>query len=500
MPARLIVVAVCAVLAPALVAPAHAAPSATFVKSYSNIVAGKHIDLTPEDVQATSDGGYVALGLTQSSATGVGVSWVLKLSATGAPQWQRAIGCAGTPPGDYADGLSIAQTADGGYVIGGGTIGCGSGTSCPPSSGLECALVERLSATGAVTWAKVYPAGASGSSIRKVQQTSDGGYIAVGTATDAHQHTGALLLKLDGQGNTQWQRRLGPGVSNQAELNAVQQTSDGGYAATGQFYRPTTETPRSGVLAVKLDQSGKLVWLHGFNSFKASTPTASELASSIIQSSDGGYAIAGHWSDSFAPGACCSGALVLKLDTNGKIQWQKAYSGGIYCFENGFSETCANIGGVAYSIHQASDGGYVLAGDGNLKLNDSVPLEPWLAKVDASGNLQWQHLYYQVNPATGRPLSEYFASSATTADGGIFGVGFTESLSDSIGNLFGVKTDGSGLAGPSCGDVHAASELNPVDPALTLVTPSLAVHANVSPSSNSPSTSVATSISTQTDC
>ena len=55
-----------------------------------------------------------------------------------------------------------------------------------------------------------------------------------------------------------------------------------------------------------------------------------------------------------APGGGCGG------------QWQQAYSGGVY------------------SLHQTTDGGYLLAGDSNLELSDEAPLAPWLAKVDAT--------------------------------------------------------------------------------------------------------------------
>src|SRR5437867_13361025 len=67
--------------------------SRTFVTAYGNTSRQVEYGLTPESVAATSDGGYVALALTDSP-TGVGVNWILKLSASGRPQWQRELGCA----------------------------------------------------------------------------------------------------------------------------------------------------------------------------------------------------------------------------------------------------------------------------------------------------------------------------------------------------------------------------------------------------------------------
>jgi hypothetical protein len=468
----------------------------TFVKAYSNVVGSTRFALTPEDVQATRAGGYIALGSTQSaSSTHPSVSWLLKLSSSGSAQWQRELGCLSTPPGDYALGSAIVPTADGGYVVGGGTVGCGSGNDCAALSGVQCALVEKVSATGGVVWARVYNAGATGSSIRKIRQTSDGGFIAAGTINGADQTPGGLILKLDGQGNVQWQRQLAPGGSTQVLFNDVQQTSDGGYVVTGEL-----ETPASSVLVVKLDSTGTVMWQRSFKGPSGPGEPTAATAYSIIQSSDGGYLVGGHWDGSPAPNACCTGALLLKLDSAGNIQWQTALSGGLYCFFNGFSETCTNLAALVYSAHQTADGGYVLTGDENLVMSDGAPIEPWIGKIDASGKLLWQHLYYQTNKSTGRPLSEYFAASAAASDGGFTSLGFTENPTTGLGELYGVKTDSSGLAGSSCGDIHPATTLNPTNPTLTAVASALPVSSTVTPASSSPATTVATSIGTQSAC
>jgi hypothetical protein len=473
--------------------------SAAFVKAYSNLAGTRQVGVTAEDVQQTSDLGYVGIATTASSSqSGATVSWLLKTSATGSPQWQRQVGCLSGAPGDYSIGVSIVQTADGGYVLGGGTIGCGSGSDCPELGGIQCALVEKVSSTGSVDWARVYNAGVNGSSITKIRQASDGGLIAAGTITDANHDVGGLVLKLDSQGMVQWQRQLGPAGTDDVLLNDVQQSSDGGYVVAG--YLAPHNTFASAFVA-KLDSSGNVAWQQSFNSFDSTgTPTTETMGLSIIQTSDGGYLAAGHWVSTALSGTCCAGALLLKLDSSGALQWQNALSGGLYCFSNGFSETCANLGAVAYTAHQTSDGGYVLTGDETLKLTDSVPLEPWIAKVDTSGNLLWQHLYYQTNPASGRPLGENFSSSVTTTDGGFYAGGFTENVNNGDAEFYAVKTDSSGLAGSTCGDTHPGTTLNSVNPALTAKVPNVPVSSVTATVSSSPATTSATSVSTQTDC
>jgi hypothetical protein len=204
-------------------------------------------------------------------------------------------------------------------------------------------------------------------------------------------------------------------------------------------------------------------------------PNAAAHALSLINTSDGGYLVGGNWDDTTSPGTCCRGALLLKVDGNGTAQWQKVYSGGVYWFFNGYSETCSALGGVVYSVHKTSEGGYVLAGDGDLKLRDSTPLVPWLAKVDGSGNLVWQHFYYQSHPTTGRPLSEYFAS-ATRTNAGPLALGFTENPTNLKGEFFAVQTDSAGLVG-SCSQVRPAEPLDTIDPGLASISPALLVPA-----------------------
>jgi hypothetical protein len=102
----------------------------TYVKVYANILTKTQYGLTPEEVQATSDSGSIALAQTQTSK-GVGMTWLLRLDSSGSPQWQKELGCFNGAPGDYALGVSVQQTADGGYVIGGGTIDCGLDLTLP---------------------------------------------------------------------------------------------------------------------------------------------------------------------------------------------------------------------------------------------------------------------------------------------------------------------------------------------------------------------------------
>jgi hypothetical protein len=118
-----------------------------------------------------------------------------------------------------------------------------------------------------------------------------------------------------------------------------------------------------------------------------------------------------------------------------------------------------------------------------VELLDSVPQVPWLAKVDSAGNLLWQYFYYDLSTA-GRTISQYFASSTPTNDGGFVALGFTEKNDPtSIGELYAVKTDSTGLVG-ICDQQHDATPLHAIDPAMTILSPSFPVLTTVTSGSS----------------
>jgi hypothetical protein len=96
-----------------------------------------------------------------------------------------------------------------------------------------------------------------------------------------------------------------------------------------------------------------------------------DYASSIQQTSDGGYIVAG-WTQSFGS-VGRDDVWVLKLDKDGNIQWQKTYSNPDVDYAN--------------SIQQTSDGGYIVAGWTESSL---LNYDVWVLKLDANGNIQWQ--------------------------------------------------------------------------------------------------------------
>jgi hypothetical protein len=151
-------------------------------------------------------------------------------------------------------------------------------------------------------------------------QTSDGGYIVVGATSFGLGFLGGgwaydfWVLKLDSQGNIQWQKTYG-GWSYD-DVVRVRQTSDGGYILGG-FTQSFGSGPQD-MLVIKLDSQGNIQWAKTYGGM------GYELGGYIIQTQDGGYIVSGS-TTSFGAGGW--DLLVLKLDPNGNIQWAKTYGG-----------------------------------------------------------------------------------------------------------------------------------------------------------------------------
>jgi len=163
-------------------------------------------------VQQTTDGGFVVAGERSGDV------YLIKTDGDGDTLWTRTYG------GTFSDfGFSVQLTADGGYVIGGCTDSFGAGS-------YDFYLI-KTDAAGDTLWTRTY-GGAHWDVGRSARQTSDGGYIIAGeTGSSGAGVEDAYLVRTDSQGDTLWTRTYGG--PNEDRGFSVQQTSDGGYIATG---------------------------------------------------------------------------------------------------------------------------------------------------------------------------------------------------------------------------------------------------------------------------
>jgi hypothetical protein len=126
------------------------------------------------------------------------------------------------------------------------------------------------------------------------------------------------------------------------------------------------------------DSSPKIEWQ------KSLGGSQNEISNSIQQTKDGGYIIGGfsNFTDGDVSGNHGSDDYwIVKLDPIGNIQWQKSLGGS------------GDDRGA--SIHETSEGGYIVAGssdshDGDVTGNHGVLEDYWVVKLDATGNIEWQ--------------------------------------------------------------------------------------------------------------
>jgi len=154
------------------------------------------------------------------------------------------------------------------------------------------------------------------------------------------------------------------GENSYDEAHSIIQTKDGGYAVAG--FTTLAEATRQDVWVIKLDKNGNIEWDETFGE------KGPDIANSIIQTEDEGYAVAGFIWTIYARR---QDIWVIKLGENGNIEWDKTFDGD----END----------VAYSIAQTKDGGYIIAGSTGVKLWGEANC--WVIKLDAKGNMEWDN-------------------------------------------------------------------------------------------------------------
>ena len=235
------------------------------------------------------------------------------------------------------------------------------------------------------------------------------------------------MIKTNSLGKVQWNITF-----SGADATSMMKTSDGGYALAG--YASTTQIQNNGYDTIswvaKVNSAGKLMWTNSFGG------VGSSQANSVFQTSDGGYALAGETNSFSATGE--SEFWLVKTDSTGNVQWSKPFGSSI-----GSSE--------ANSIIQTSDGGYVLAGNIAYGSGNSAGNDVWLVKTDTSGNMIWNRTYGGVavmadssenvsqNFVTGSSISNDYANCLIqTSDGGLAFVGQASNL------VWLVKTNASG--------------------------------------------------------
>jgi hypothetical protein len=342
-------------------------------------------------IDQTQDGGYIATGRSASFGNLVQV-YLIKIDASGDTIWTRTYGGA-----DDEYGRSVQQTSDGGYIIAGWTFSFGNA---------QQAYLIKTNASGDTIWTRTY-GGAGDDGGGAVQQTSDGGYVVAGWTGSFGNGDQVYLIKTNASGDTLWTRSYG-GAGDDIALS-VQQTSDTGYIVAGYA---TSFGDSSQVYLIKTNPSGDTLWTRSYGG------AGDDGSRSVQQTFDGGYIVAGYTT----PPGDSSQAYLIKTNASGDTLWARTYWG--------------SNGGAGSSVQQTSDTGYIVAGE---TYTTGRGLQVYLIRTNAAGDCLWTRDY-------GGASGDFGYSVHQTSDGGYIVAGRTASFGNQY-QVYLIKTDANGSTG-----------------------------------------------------
>ncbi|MBL7746969.1 MAG: hypothetical protein JNM19_06050 [Chitinophagaceae bacterium] len=279
--------------------------------------------------------------------------------------------------------ISVKATPDGGTVFCGVTKSNDFDVS--GLNGIEKDIwVVKVDKNGIIQWQKTYLTIAL-EDPKELILTSDGGY-AVCSWIQVGSFYNTLILKLSSSGTLEWQKQL---TSQNAYVNAITQTADGGYAFTGymngtpdgEFAGLPTHGFPAELFIAKLNSIGTFLWGKTYGGSQG------DIGYMIKQLSDGNLLVGAHTysNDGDVTGSHNSPVSngdfwILKLTSSGDTIWKKCFGGsGNEMIRDGFEK--ANryyLTGTTNNSSAAPSGDVTAPIDGN---------DIWYVVLDTAGTL-----------------------------------------------------------------------------------------------------------------
>ena len=321
--------------------------------------------------------------------------WAVPLFAQGPDTlWTRGFGGTGDDLGQ-----SVQQTSDGGYIV--------AGHIATVATGDDVYLI-RIDANGDTLWTRTY-GGAESDQARAICQTTDGGYIVVGRSNSFGEGNWDMyLLRTDPNGDTLWTRTYG-GLESDEGMSVLEDTN-GRYIIAGST---TSFGSGAEVYLIRTEVNGDTLWARTYGR------CSDEVGFSVQQTySDNGYIIVGY---TLCTPEAIPDVYIVKTDSMGTRLWERQYGG--------------SDSQEAYSVVEASDGGYVLVGrTGSPGDSDFNVL---MMKVFTNGDSLWTRSW-------GGSQNDYGHSVHMTPDGGYIIAGETKSFGAGDWDFYLIRTHADG--------------------------------------------------------
>ncbi len=282
-------------------------PAIEWVRNYTGKYPADEADL----ILQSNDGGYAIAGVIGAHHYSVSAGWLVKTDNLGNVEWNQTFEVTSGNLTFRLEGVAgLVRTSDG-FAVAGTESWFPNGPGMEDSIG-TVAILFKTDVLGNLEWNQTYP---YISHVTSMVHTTDGGYALTG------DHS---MLKTNALGIVQWHKSyednvFKPNIENQALLSIVQ-TTDGGYALL-----------TSNNILFKINPSGDFQWKQNDQANTSDTSTPTDLIghpelgriSSFVQTIDGGYALGGTMY--IANSGVATSAVLIKTDFEGAVEWCKAY-------------------------------------------------------------------------------------------------------------------------------------------------------------------------------
>ncbi len=271
---------------------------------------GDSIDFTTfyQAIQ-TTDGGYIAVGVYLAVGQRED-GWLVKTDSSGIVQWQKRYS---TTLGTLETLISVDQTLDGGYILGGAE------QEFPnqPSRNMDPILI-KVDSLGNQQWRQRYdtPFDDAGA---YVIQTYDSNYIfasGVSVSGSSNSTRGRpALYKVDQNGNLLWTKTYG-NVGFSAALISVKQLDDSSLIAAGRTGVLGPNCCRIDGVLVHANQNGDSIFVETYERFPGMITNWNFLWD-VIPLDNGGFMACGEYINTSSP--VVQDAWVIRVDSMGCI-------------------------------------------------------------------------------------------------------------------------------------------------------------------------------------
>lgn len=340
-------------------------------------------------VKETSDGNYLLGGYTYSYGAGEDDFWIIKTTNDGDTIWTNFYGGAGQD-----ECYSVIETTDSMYLFAGGTDSYGAGN-------YDCWLI-KTDANGDSLWTKTIGSSAVDLAA-KVIELKDGNYLLCGT-TYMSGNADFYIVKINSSGDTVWTRRYGGPSTDMCK--GIMETTDSFIVACGWTY--SYGAGDADYWLLKMNQNGDTLWTrtHG-------GPYA-DICNGIIETNDKNYLMAGYTENS--PGGETD-FYILKTDTSGEKLWTETYGDTMW-------QTCL-------SVLEANNGDLYLGGSTYNVLDYNY----YLVMADSLGG----NAVVKTFGWTGASNNDEMRSMALTSDSSFLLAGKTKSIGSGGEDMWLIK-------------------------------------------------------------